>query len=145
MSKPTIISLLIVVLLLLMVVFPTRVRGDQPVFLQDPAVVSAEPVQVIQIPPTLPDRLVPYYLLVLEAFKDTPVMVRIVNAESGFDPSQKNPNSSASGLFQIVKRTWETHHCIGDVFNPQDNIACARKIFEANGTTDWNESKDNWR
>jgi hypothetical protein len=143
MSKPTFISLLIVVLLLLMVIFPTKVKGDQPV--SPPMMVVAEPVQIIEIPPHLYPNLVPYYIMVAEEFKDAPVMVRIARAESGFDPAQKNKSSSASGLFQIVKGTWRGHHCVGDVFDPEDNIACARKIYEANGTVDWNASKHNWQ
>lgn len=33
--------------------------------------------------------------------------LRVMECESGGDPNAKNPNSSASGLFQFLKTTWD--------------------------------------
>jgi hypothetical protein len=40
--------------------------------------------------------------------------------ESGFNPRAKNPNSSASGLFQFINGTWKDYGR-GDVFDPYAN------------------------
>lgn len=40
--------------------------------------------------------------------------------ESGFNPKAKNPNSSASGLFQFIDGTWKDYGR-GDVFDPYAN------------------------
>jgi len=77
-------------------------------------------------------------------------MLQIAYCESGngcagpIDPKAKNPNSSASGVFQILKGTWAAYGCTGDVFNEDDNIACARKIYDESGTTPWNASRGGW-
>lgn len=50
---------------------------------------------------------------------------RIADCESDFRAKIKNPdpNSSASGVYQFIKRTWEGE-CGGDVFNEDHNIIC---------------------
>lgn len=82
------------------------------------------------------------------AFPNAPVMVRIADAESDFIPTIKNPGSSASGLFQILRKTWNDYGCVGDFetsrFDPDANIACAKKLYQRSGTTPWNESKEMW-
>lgn len=88
-------------------------------------------------PPTVRD-------LVVYEFRDAPVMVRIASAESSFDPTQKNPTSTATGLFQILIGTWKYYKCTGSRTNAEDNIACARKIYTAQGTAPWNSSKSVW-
>ena len=40
--------------------------------------------------------------------------------ESGFNPRAKNPNSTASGLFQFIEGTWKDYGR-GDVFDPYAN------------------------
>lgn len=81
-------------------------------------------------------------------FKDAPIMVRIADAESDFRPDQTNKNSSASGVFQILRGTWKDYKCEGDFeterFDADANIACARKIYNRSGTTPWNPSKHDW-
>lgn len=71
-------------------------------------------------------------------------MLRIAIAESKLDPLAKNPDSSAKGLFQILDGTWKVYECQGDVYNPYDNIECARKIYEDSGTSAWAASRENW-
>lgn len=82
--------------------------------------------------------------LVVYEFRDAPVMVRIAAAESSFDPEAKNPGSTATGLFQILSGTWDAYHCTGERTDPEDNIACARKLYTAQGTSPWNSSKGVW-
>jgi hypothetical protein len=78
-------------------------------------------------------------------------MLKIAYCESGnncqgpIDPKAKNPFSSASGVFQILKGTWKAYGCTGDAFNEDDNIACARKIYDDSGTTPWLASQAGWR
>lgn len=82
--------------------------------------------------------------LITATFPDAPIMVRVVEAESSFDCGVKNPDSSARGCFQILTGTWKDHACIGDVLDVEDNIACARKIYDDEGTRPWNSSKYMW-
>lgn len=85
-----------------------------------------------------------FKLMVVDAFPNDAVMVRIANAESGFNPKAKNSNSTAKGLFQILDSTWKSNGCIGDVYNPVDNIACAKLLYTRNGTHPWLASKSGW-
>ena len=58
-----------------------------------------------------------------------------------FNPKAKNPNSTASGIFQFIKGTWESM-CEGDVFNENDNIRCGVKLLAAkSGIRHWEVSK----
>lgn len=75
---------------------------------------------------------------------NAPIMVAIAQAESGFDCGIKNKISSARGCFQITKSTWFDTGCTGNVYNPEDNIRCAKKLFDKRGTSPWNESKNTW-
>lgn len=82
--------------------------------------------------------------MVVQEFLDAPIMVHVANAESGFDPAADNPNSTAYGVFQILIGTWNDYGCTGDRGNATDNIECARKIYDARGTKDWDASKNKW-
>lgn len=73
-------------------------------------------------------------------FSDAPVMYRVAEAESGFNPNARNPTSTAKGVFQILNGTWKAYGCTGDVLNAVDNINCARKIYDAEGTIPWDSS-----
>ncbi len=85
-----------------------------------------------------------FQLMVEEEFANDPVMIAIARYESSFDPKVKNPTSSAKGLFQITNGTWADNGCTGSVLDPEDNIACAKKIKKARGTQPWDASKHNW-
>lgn len=78
------------------------------------------------------------------AFPDAPVMVNIASAESKFVITAKNPKSTAAGLFQILIGTWYAYKCEGTRYNADDSIKCARKIYDAQGTSPWNSSKSKW-
>lgn len=69
------------------------------------------------------------------------IMYWVAVNESALDPSAANP-SGAKGLFQIVGTTWRGYGCTGDVFNAEDNIKCARKIYDRNGLRDWEWSRN---
>lgn len=81
--------------------------------------------------------------MVSSAFPDAPVMLRIARAESHLIPTAKNPHSTATGLFQVLNGTAKAYGC-GIQTDPEQSIECARKIYDAEGTTPWNSSKANW-
>lgn len=83
-------------------------------------------------------------VLIRQAFPNDPVMRAIARSESRFNPKARNPTSSAKGLYQIVNGTWKDHNCTGNVLNAEDNIKCAVKLHDKNGTRDWDASKANW-
>ncbi len=58
----------------------------------------------------------------------------VAKCESGFNPKAKNPTSSASGVFQIIRSTWNAYAEAGEsVWNPRDNIRVAYRIWLASG------------
>ena len=68
--------------------------------------------------------------------------LRIMECESRGDPLAKNPNSSASGLFQHLARLFpERATAAGwddaDVFDPFANIAVAAWLLDNGGTSHW--------
>lgn len=77
-------------------------------------------------------------------YKAAPVMLRIAKAESGFNPHAKNPESTASGVFQILTSTFKDAKCEGDIFDVYDNTRCARKLLATSGTQPWLASKNVW-
>lgn len=81
--------------------------------------------------------------LVVSAFPDAPIMVRIAQAESHMIPNAKNPRSTATGLFQVLSGTARAYGC-GDQTIAEESIKCARKIYDAEGTIPWLSSKTNW-
>lgn len=56
--------------------------------------------------------------------------VRIAWCESRFDPYAKNPNSTATGLYQFTIGTW-INYCseFGDRNNIQESTECFIKLF----------------
>jgi hypothetical protein len=83
-------------------------------------------------------------------FPDAPIMLEVGKAESwnyklnNFNPKATNQNSTAKGVFQILDGTWKYWGCTGDPFQALDNIMCARKGYDKEGTTPWNASKGTW-
>lgn len=68
--------------------------------------------------------------------------LRIMECESHGDPEAKNPNSSASGLFQHLARLWperaaKAGFADADVFDPFANVAVAAWLLENGGTSHW--------
>lgn len=137
MTKTRIIIL--VALVLLLIFLPKQAKGDEELPANTPVV-----VEVVSIPSKVKPEYDQYYLMAYAEFKNEPVMLAIGMAESGFNPKAKNPNSTAKGIYQILDGTWKAHKCEGDVYDPVDNIKCARKIYEDSGTKPWDASGDFW-
>lgn len=72
------------------------------------------------------------------------IMVSVARAESRFIPTAKNPKSTATGVFQILIGTWNHYGCTGSRTDAPANIACAKKIYDREGTRPWNSSKGMW-
>lgn len=88
-------------------------------------------------PPTIEEKI-------LYAFPDAPIMLKVAIAESRLVPTAKNPESSATGLFQVLQGTWIGAGCKGDPKNADDNIACARKLYDDSGLVPWEASREHW-
>lgn len=81
-------------------------------------------------------------------------MLHVAYCESGnqtptgcigpIDPNAENPGSTATGVFQILIGTWEDYGCTGNRMDAEDNIACARKIYDQSGLTPWEASRHKW-
>jgi len=74
---------------------------------------------------------------------DGPGMVpcRIVHRESRFNPTARNPRSSAGGLYQLL-RFWLPWCGLGGYSNAaevpvSDQVACSRRIVARYGLTPW--------
>lgn len=121
------------------VTITTPVKTQENVVLEQVAAIKYHSSKVSQ------EELIKIVTLVDDVFpNNNGVMLKILAAESQFDCSVKNPNSSARGCFQILTSTWKTNGCIGDVLIPADNIACAKILLDKYGTSPWNESKNVW-
>lgn len=67
---------------------------------------------------------------------------RNADGEIIINPNAKNPNSTASGVFQFISSTWKSL-CSGNVFDPHANIDCGTKLLaSAGGISHWNASKN---
>jgi len=83
--------------------------------------------------------------LILEAFPDAPVMLRVARCESGLKQFAYNPtnNSHDRGIYQISR----LYHgqSDDDMYDVKKNIAYAKKLFKRNGLRDWSASKHCWQ
>jgi len=65
----------------------------------------------------------------------------LVTREIYMNPNAKNPTSSASGIFQFIRGTWNSL-CDGDVFDSNDNVRCGVKVLSTkNGIIHWEASR----
>lgn len=77
--------------------------------------------------------------------------VAIAKCESGLDQGAKNPNSSASGIFQFIRGTFEgTRIAMGlpkevDVFDESINIKMGIWLLKREGTRPWVSSAHCWK
>jgi hypothetical protein len=64
---------------------------------------------------------------------DPEVALSIARAESNFDPNAKNKSSSASGLFQVINKTWAGNKgAPGKQFDPDENIRVGTDLISKN-------------
>lgn len=76
--------------------------------------------------------------------RDIQVMQKIAKCESTYRADAKNKYSTASGVYQIIRGTWNSNSCQGDVFNAQSNITCGWNLYFSRGTNPWNSSRACW-
>lgn len=78
-------------------------------------------------------------VIIQEATKygvDPDLALFLADVESNLNPTAKNPNSSALGIFQFIDSTWKTY-CEGERTDPRDNSACAMKLISKGGMGHW--------
>jgi soluble lytic murein transglycosylase-like protein len=75
---------------------------------------------------------------------DPELFLEIARCESGLDPRAKNLKSSASGLYQFLPSTWLSWGS-GDVFDVNDNVDAAVRLFLVKGVKPWLASKACWQ
>jgi len=68
------------------------------------------------------------------------IMYWVAVNESELSPTAAS-GSGAEGVFQITQGTWRNFKCSGTHFDYKANVQCAKKIYDANGLTDWRWSK----
>ena len=67
--------------------------------------------------------------------------------ESNFDASAKNPTSTASGLFQVMRGWWSgewSSYPAFDPFDPVENTRFAAWLLYNSGKQNWNASRHCW-
>ena len=74
-----------------------------------------------------------------------PLLLAIAEAESNFNPEATNSKSTAKGLFQILKGTAKKYCPEANLFNPEENIECAKKIYEDKKWQPWMSSFPKWK
>jgi len=80
---------------------------------------------------------------------DTELALRIADAESSYNPNAKNPKSTASGLYQFIKSTWQSTLKRMDrewvsPFDADTNIEAAIYLLAQGELHHWNASKNKW-
>ncbi len=75
----------------------------------------------------------------------------VMTAESGGNPNAANPYSTAAGLFQFLRSTWDNivprsvtggSYDSGQVYQPEANIRAAAWLVANDGWHHWNPYKD---
>jgi len=62
---------------------------------------------------------------------NTDTALRIAWCESRYDDYARNPESTATGVYQFLNSTWE-YACTGDALNYKDNIRCFMEQYPKN-------------
>jgi hypothetical protein len=82
--------------------------------------------------------------------EDVGTAMCIMALESGGNPDAKNPRSTAAGLFQFLRSTWDNmvpasvsggSYASGQVYQPEANIRSAAWLQDAAGWTQWSPYK----
>lgn len=75
---------------------------------------------------------------------DVDLALRVMQCESGGNPNAKNPSSSASGLFQMLRGWWDGEWQF-DPFDPEQNVRHASYLWAGgSGISHWNASRHCW-
>lgn len=83
--------------------------------------------------------------------EDVDRALHVIMCESTGDPTAKNRRSSASGLFQHLRRYWgirasEVGFDSASIFDPEANIAAAAwLVYDGGGWSHWRSSRRCWR
>lgn len=95
--------------------------------------------------------LTPRQYLYLTYPNEAEVLDAVASCESAWEPSAKNPGSSATGLFQFIDGTWEWVRAeMGrdgslDVrFEARENIDSAVFLYRLEGLGPWESSRGCW-
>lgn len=78
---------------------------------------------------------------------DAALPLRVANCESGYNPSSKNKNSTASGVGQFIASTWantESGKAGISVFDADANTKELVKKISQGGISAWNASRNCW-
>lgn len=123
-----------------------------PIILPSPAPARAK-TTLPSVPASLQERQAQYEPIIRQFSQKFGVpgdiMVAIAKCESGFNPYRwnylhdTNPDYyTAYGMFQVVKGHERTFGL--SRMTLEGNIEIAMRLYLANGTSDWNESKYCW-
>lgn len=104
----------------------------------------------------LPGNVEQWRPLVAEHFAapDLDRAMQVLECESKGDPYAENPRSSAAGLFQFLRGTWDhvaaqldlPTYAAGGPFDASDNIeAAAWLLYEGGGWGHWTCAPRSWR
>lgn len=99
-------------------------------------------------PAAVPSSVEPWRPLVSAYFRpgDVNRALCLMGYESGGNPNAKNPRSTAAGLFQFLRSTWDQivpasitggSYASGRVYDPEANIAAAAWLRDAVGWSSW--------
>ncbi len=100
---------------------------------------SADSLNPINIPP---EELKPLTVIeLIEKYSDEydvpyKLAYELARAESKFNPTAKNPKSSAKGIYQFINSTWKGS-CDGNVLEAEHNIKCAMELIGSGKIQHW--------
>ncbi len=114
--------------------------GRHPQFFGRHVHVAGDPTSSVRLGLSVPAGVGQWRALVTKYFRaaDVDTALRIMSCESGGNPSAKNPNSSASGLFQHLGKYWTGRSAAAgffgaSIFDPEANVATAAWLRDQKG------------